>query len=653
GLVETGASTTLTAYGEVVEVSAIIGTGNRGGVDMVWGNGAIYGHFGLDLTGATGGVVRVDDIVIEDITSAFLRDMMDWVDVRDYGAVGDGVTDDSAAFEAADAAAAGRRVLVSSGTYFLGQNVTFESPARFQGTVTMPDDKRLSLQKNFDLPSYVDAFGDEVLAFRKAFQALLGNTDHESLDLGGRRIELDAPIEMQSAVPDQTTYSIRRVIRNGQFNVIDGPAWAPDTASSQADYSPANPFTLSNVANIAQVPVGARLTGAGVGREVYVTAVNVGAGTLTLSQALHGPAATQSYSFERFKYVLDFSGFARLDRMTLTDIDFFCSGFASGVMLAPQGSVFKMNDCYVTKPRDRGVTSIGLGCQDLQIDRCQFISNEQALLAIDRTSIAFNVNANDSKVRNSRFVRFGHTAVMHGTGHLIVGNHWFQGDSGTDTPRQAGFVFTQENLKSVITGNYVDNSFIEWTNEHDAAPNLGAEYSFGGLTLTGNIFTVNDAASWFSWLVVKPYGSGHFLQGLSVTGNTFLSINGTTDRIERVDDSIAGLDFGRSRNIVFEGNTFNGIAQPAINPVTLEFNQVTDSAAWVLDVGGYLPFGGWARTVSAVVAEADLADGTGAPVHGAPIVMPNYGAAKTQVRLDWPVACHGTVQVTARMDKPV
>ena len=38
--------------------------------------------------------MRIDDIEVEDITSAFNRTMMDWVDVRDFGAVGDGVTDD-------------------------------------------------------------------------------------------------------------------------------------------------------------------------------------------------------------------------------------------------------------------------------------------------------------------------------------------------------------------------------------------------------------------------------------------------------------------------------------------------------------------------------------------------------------------------------
>jgi polygalacturonase len=46
------------------------------------------------------------------MTSVFHRKLMDWVDVLDFGAAGDGVTDDLDAFLAADAAAAGREVLV-------------------------------------------------------------------------------------------------------------------------------------------------------------------------------------------------------------------------------------------------------------------------------------------------------------------------------------------------------------------------------------------------------------------------------------------------------------------------------------------------------------------------------------------------------------
>ncbi len=652
GLVETGASTTLTAYGEVVEVSAIVGSGPRTGVDFIWGAPAIYGHFGLDLTGPTGGIVRVDDIEIEDVTSVFHRTMMDWVDVRDYGAIGDGVTDNTGAFLAANAAAAGRGILVPEGVYQLDDSVTFEYPARFSGTVTMPDDRNLILRRNFDLPTYAAAFGDEVLGFRKGLQALMVFSDHESFDLGGRRVEVSAPIDM-AAASGQTSYEIRRVIRNGQFNVVPGAAWDTGVQTGAASYSAGTPLLLTNVSNIANIEIGSLVEATGVGREVYVTDKNVGAATITLSQPLYGPPGSQTYTFKRFRYVLDFSGFDKLSKFTLTDVEVHCQGEASGILLAPTGETFHLKDSFVTKPKDRGVTSFGTGCQDLQIDRCHFVSDEQSLAATARVSLALNVNANDAKIRDNRFQRFGTTMVLNGNGHLIVGNHWFQGDNVTDGPRVAGLVFTEPNVKSVVTGNYIDNSFIEWTNEHDAAPDFSSEYSFGGLTLTGNIFTVNDAAPWFSWIVLKPHGTGHFLHGFSVTGNTFKSLNGTTDRVEKVDTSIADLVYGSVRNVVFDGNTFNGIGQVTQNPVTVEFDQASEAADWQVDVGAWLPFGGKAREVTGIVTEGAITNAASAANFALPYVTTETGAGQNEITLSWPEPVKGRVHVTARVDRPV
>ena len=50
GVLEYGPAIALDTYGDVVEVSAIIGPGNRGGVDMVWGAQATYGHIGRSFT---------------------------------------------------------------------------------------------------------------------------------------------------------------------------------------------------------------------------------------------------------------------------------------------------------------------------------------------------------------------------------------------------------------------------------------------------------------------------------------------------------------------------------------------------------------------------------------------------------------------------
>ncbi|WP_413872391.1 glycosyl hydrolase family 28-related protein, partial [Albidovulum sp.] len=655
GVVETGPSVQLSAYGKVETVEAIVGTGSRGGVDMSWDRAALLGHFGLDLTGPNGGVVRIDDIEIEDVTSVFLRDLIDWVDVRDYGAKGDGVTDDSAAFEAADAAAfaSGRSVLVSSGSYFLNADVTFEAPARFEGTVAMSANRRLSLTRSFDLASYAAAFGSEEEGFRRAFQALLNFVDHDSLDLGGRRIEVTAPIDLQAAVYNKTSFATRRVIRNGQFDVVDGPAWAPTAVTSQASYGPANERVLTNVVNIANVAVGSLVTGTGVGREVYVTAVNLGAGTLTLSQPLYGAAGSQVYTFTRFKYVLDFSGFSSLSKMVLDDVEVQCNGVASAILLPPSGSLFHLRDCHITRPKNRGVTSIGDGCQGMMVDRCNFTSDESGLRSQDRVSIVLNTNANDVKIRDCRAQHFRHFAVLGGNGNLIVGNHWFQGDTEVDGLRLPGLVLAGTDVKSTITGNYVDNCSIEWTNEYESDPGFANQYSFGGLTITGNTFAASDVAPWFAFLVVKPYGAGHFLRDLNISGNVFKALAGAIDRVDAVDTTFAALNYASMKNITVEANAFTAVTQPISNPVFFQHDQASAAMVWTVSPGAYLPFGGWARNVEALVAEGPVTGPGNERRNDMPHVEVQQGAAKQNVTVNWATASKGRVHLRVRMDNPV
>ncbi|MDQ7079962.1 MAG: glycosyl hydrolase family 28-related protein [Paracoccaceae bacterium] len=650
GAIEVGPSTMLTGYGDAVEITAIVGIGNRRGVDMVLGAGATFGHFGLDLTGATGGTIRVENIRITDVTDIFYRKLMDWVDVRDYGAVGDGVTDDSAAFLAADADAQGRQVLVSRGTYLLTGNVTMNAHVRFEGTVTMPDAARLQLTENFDLPSYVAAFGNEELGLKKALQALFNFTDHESLDMCGLRVKLSAPIDVHAVVGNQDTFANRRVLRNGQLESDGGPAWATDVVTAQASYDPTNPLVLSNVTGISQIPVGALVEGTGVGREVYVRARNVAAGTLTLSLPLHAAPAQQNYTFRRFKYLLDFSGFTFLQRFNIADVEFLCQGKCSGLMLADDGQAFHVRDCFFTAPLDRAITSKGLGCKGLQLDRNEFLSNEQKLNVIDRRTIAFNINGNDAKIRNNRAVRFRHFAVIHGTGHIISHNHFFQGDNAKTPNRTAGIVLSQTNPMAIIQGNYIDNCWIEWGNEHDATPDNSGGFSFGGLSIDGNIFFSGQSPAWFRFIRIKPYGQGHYINGLSVVGNTFKHTGGRIDRVDEVDTSIAPLDPTRYRNLRVSGNSFNGITARIRNPVTVEMSQSGASAAWGLDLVQELPFSAQARHVTNVATHNPVTNAAGNGIYGLPYSVSRLGINGTEIKLHWSEPVSGAAYVTVRAD---
>jgi len=526
------------------------------------------------------------------------------VDVRDYGAIGDGLADDYDAFEAADKAAAGREVLVPRGTFRINGSITFQNRVRFVGNITMPDSARLTLLKDFNLPSYIDAFGDEVLVFKKAYQSLLNFNYHYILDMGGRWIELDEPLDMQAAVNNKTVFNSRRVVQNGQIQANANVAWNTDQVVAQATYSTSDPKSLSSVANIANIAVGSLVEGTGVGREIYVKDVNVGSQSLTLSQPLYGAAGTHQFTFTRFKYLLDFSGFQKVSGAHFDGIDFQCTGHASAVLLPSDGETFHFRDCLIVKPKDREITSPGTACQGIMFDRCQFISNESPLKVQDWVSIAFNANKNDVKIRDCRAMHFKHFGILGGSGSVITGNHWFHGDKETNGVRKGEIVFT-----------------------------------------------TNDVASWFSFLVIKPYGPGHFLHGLTMTGNVFRSINGPIDRVESMDNTFATLNHSKARNIVVHGNTFNAINDPVYNPCTLEHTQASDTQTWVVDFAPQLPFNSRARTVEAVVPVGAIQSGS-ANIFELPHSQSEQGGSGSQVKLTWSRACRGSVNLTARMDNP-
>jgi hypothetical protein len=651
GLTQTGPSVPLTAYGEVVTVSAIISPASRTGVDLAWTTQAIYAHVGLDLTGANGGVVRIDDIQVEDVTNVFIRKLMDWVDVRDYGALGNGTTNDAPAFLAADADAQGREILVPSGVFRLNADVTINSRIRFEGTLSMPSNRKLTLTRNYDLDTYGQAFGSELEGFRRALQALFFFTDYVTLDLSGRRVDITAPIDV-AALAGIDNFSNRRVVRNGSLNAVAGPDWNSEDVTSVATYSASNNTTLTNVANVANIQVGSLVIGSGVGREVYVTAKNIGAGTVTISQPLYAAVGTRSYTFRRFKYMLDFGGFELLSRFELEDIEFNCLGVASGVLLPMAGSTQRFLSCTFNRPKDRGISSAGSGCQGMFVDMCQFLSNEQSLPAVDRTTIALNVNANDTKLRNNRIVRFAHFAIMNGTGHLIHANHFFQGDNETAGVRRAGLVFTQTNVSTVVTGNYIDNCFIEWGNEHDSEPQENGEFSFGGLNVVGNVFIASDTTTAFRWIVVKPYGAGHFFSGFTISANSFRCFGTIVDRVDMVDTSFATLDFTRSRNVRVEGNSFNNVGQWILNPVQVIHTQNTAAETWNVSAGGFVPFGGRIRMVEAVAPEGMITNGSGAGRYVFPYSLPGTGSAGNEAQVRWGEAVRGKALVTLRMDIP-
>lgn len=653
GLNETATELLPDTYGRIYEVSAIIGTGDRTGVDLVWGTAPVFGHFGLDMTGDNGAVVRVESVVIEDKTDVFYRKLMGWVDVRDYGAIGDGITDDRLAFLAADADANGREVVVSEGTYYIGTSLTINSPVRFEGQLLMPSNARLLITSNYEYKTYEAAFGNEREALIRALAALFNFTDHDSLDLGGRRIQLDSPIDVHAAVGNKDNFGNRRVIRNGQLEATNSAAWNTVTVASNASWASSSEKTLSNVTNVANIAVGSLVAGAGVGREVYVASKDDAALTITLSQPLINPSASQSYTFDRFQYLLDFSGFNGLSRLQLSNIEFSCLGFCSGVLLPYSGFEWHIHTCWFLRPKDRGITSHNRGCYGIAIYNNDFYSNEYTTLAQNRKTIAFNSNFNDIKVRDNQAIRFKHFGVISGSGHIITGNHFWQGDAASAGDRTAGIVFTSRNCNSIITGNYIDNCFIDVSNEHAHYTNVGSgTVPFGSLSITGNIFVTSDVVAWFTFIRLSPYGSGHHIDGISVIGNTFKEItnSGTIDRVESVVTSNGNIDHSLSKNIVFQGNSFTDINQRTENPAYVDITQTAAAATWSYAHATKAPFGGQVRGVEGWSAIGPIQDGANIAKYESPNFTLTQGGAGNIVNINWPAARKGRMNLKLRSD---
>ena len=132
----------------------------------------------------------------------------------------------------------------------------------------------------------------------------------------------------------------------------------------------------------------------------------------------------------------------------------------------------------------------------------------------------------------------------------------------------------------------------------------------------------------------------------------FKALYGNVERIDRVDTSIADLNYNNMRNVQFEGNTFNGIENYVSNPLMIQYQQNSNSRTWTLPVLDGLPFQGWAKSVQSIVAEGPITDGSGNRVDGLPWTETEVGSSKRQIRLNWSSPVKGKICVYARMDRP-
>ncbi len=166
------------------------------------------------------------------------------IDVRQTGAVGDGVAEDGPAFATAFAAAGPAGVRVPPGLYRVSRDLSCRHPVRFEGRLLQPEGRILALGPDLRLTDFLDAFGAEDVALRRAVAALFAVEGAAVLDLCGREVTLDAPIRVAAAGRAGTV-----TIRGGALAARPGAGWtgADIFALSVADWGPGARLLLQGV----------------------------------------------------------------------------------------------------------------------------------------------------------------------------------------------------------------------------------------------------------------------------------------------------------------------------------------------------------------------------------------------------------------------
>jgi hypothetical protein len=169
--------------------------------------------------------------------------------------------------------------------------------------------------------------------------------------------------------------------------------------------------------------------------------------------------------------------------------------------------------------------------------------------------------------------------------------------------------------------------------------------------VNANIFFASNASPFMRFILIRPYGPDHYLNGVSVCDNLFKETTGQPiEAVEGVDDSIAPLDLARANDVLFAGNTFHGVTKRTENPVVRRVVENTASQVWTVDLSDALPFGCEAVAALSVLPDGAVRNVANMAVHTMPYATPRAGATRQAVQLTWSEAVRGAVHLTARCD---
>lgn len=497
--------------------------------------------------------------------------------------------------------------------------------------------------KQLVIGPYLSAYANNPdSALAAALKELFSGDSSSTLDLEGRTITLNGPVDVAQAAA-KTSSSVFCRITNGILTISQDVPNQSVTKQGQLQ-ALALTMTLSSTQGIVR---GMHISGPGLSRETYVTEVingtDIGINTYAISAQTN-----QQYTFTKFGYLLDFSGFNQLSRLSIDHVNFSLRGMVSGIMMGSDGIANHIESNWILDPKNRGITDFNSGARGISINNNEMVSNATAYADSLRYPVAITISNNDPKIRSNRIAMFRHAMIIHGGGALITGNHWWQ---GVENARTAGLIFTGRRVKGLVDGNYVDNNWIELSNESAAANTT----PIGRISIVGNHFTnawQGDSAAQFSWIRIAPYTVDAPVAGILVTGNTFISLQATVLRSESVDATNGSVNLTNFEDVYFSDNTWEKVTYRTYNPLTVQRvippgQEITNV---VFQTEKAVPFGAQINAVTSVgLNNMRNPDGTEAylPYNSYPGSMLSN---KSRMQVRFPTPCSGTITVTGTVN---
>lgn len=482
---------------------------------------------------------------------------------------------------------------------------------------TSPDTRGPSLKISDYIPQNQNTV--DMAGWKQALRDLF-NLAYYSLDLEGRKIIIDEPAVMD-VVTGLTSKAVWKRITNGELSISANFLTNYPVTSAVLSVTHTANSAVATMASTAGLRKGMYLIGAKLPRATFILSVDSPTQiTMTKKAMSSGVANVTRYDNN---YIFDFRNFTRLTRFTFENLHINCQSNGSAYMSSMDEDIVEFKNCRFVNPETFAICQYNAG-GGMVVDGCDFIASDSDTPPASRTRIACVMNG-DCRINNNRTAYFRHAFVIDGGATQFLCNHPFAGT--TDATDHLPNVIYQRSGNHVITGNYIDNGWIEFTNEEFAGV---AAAEVGGGIISGNRFVTRALAATEAFIVIAPYRANSVLAHMTIVGNGFkpLTSGGSVPltAATKIDTTNGTIDATTVVDVFMSNNTFEQVGkqeEPAM--VKVNFNSGNQA---VVSFANKFPFNLAPREALGIVYK-------GANTIGSPRVT---AVAGNNVTVDWVTA---------------